>query len=51
MIIKQEKILCGPGPHKWSLVTQREKREEREREERENGEKRREEREGKNLCV
>jgi hypothetical protein len=44
-----EKILCGLGPHKWSLVTQREKREER-RERKWRREKRRERRK-KLVCV
>jgi len=45
-----EKILCGPGPHKWSLVTQRKKRRER-REKREKMDKREEKREKEKTCV
>jgi hypothetical protein len=47
-----EKILCGSGPHKWSLVTQREKREEREeRRERKWRRDKRRERRKKLVCV
>jgi hypothetical protein len=49
---KREKILCDPGPHKFFLVTQREKREEREeRRERKWRREKRRERKKKFVCV
>jgi hypothetical protein len=51
-LVLYEKILCGPGPHKWSLVTQREKRKEREeRRERKWRREKRRERRKKLVCA
>jgi hypothetical protein len=46
-----EKILCGLGPHKLYLVTQREKKRRERREKREKMKKREEKREKEKTCV